>query len=330
MIFDGIWAAWKTKKLFGWLQQEPYTTPVHRSYCQIYIHHFFCCGKLCSRCFDTKRKTLLRDFEQISFWWCLELLVFFARHATSPVWKDIQMLKFGQIVDLDLIERSAPNKYVQVRRRRVSLSGWDEGVKVSSWSQLVGVVLPGVWWVVDWYQCILECGLIKGIGFAVATQRHKKRILPIAWFSTESWSPLISYQHGLETYLNLQTYCFFRISMFSLTLTILLENCGFGLWKLPFFTQGWIRGDVALPSSQELQEKVLQAEAEHRRRIADWQKRSLGALGVRGTKKGGSSSIEGFGGDKVVIGNDMTASVCDCCGYICRLSTLVMDGNGWQ
>ena len=27
--------------------------------------------------------------------------------------EDIQMLKFGQIVDLDLIERSAPNKYVQ-------------------------------------------------------------------------------------------------------------------------------------------------------------------------------------------------------------------------
>ena len=27
--------------------------------------------------------------------------------------QDIQMLKFGQIVDLDLIERSAPNKYVQ-------------------------------------------------------------------------------------------------------------------------------------------------------------------------------------------------------------------------
>ena len=29
--------------------------------------------------------------------------------------QDIQMLKFGQIVDLDLIERSAPNKYVQDR-----------------------------------------------------------------------------------------------------------------------------------------------------------------------------------------------------------------------
>ena len=122
-----------------------------------------------------KKSDSLQDFERISFWWCLELLFFFARHPTSPVWKDIQMLKFGQIVDLDLIERSAPNKYVQVRRRRVSLSGWDEGVKVSSWSQPVGVVLPGVWWVVDWYQCILDCGLIKGSGFVVATQRHKKK-----------------------------------------------------------------------------------------------------------------------------------------------------------
>ncbi len=36
------------------------------------------------------------------------------------------MLKFGQIVDLDLIERSAPNKYVQVR----SFWGDDEGLKV--------------------------------------------------------------------------------------------------------------------------------------------------------------------------------------------------------
>merc|ERR1711972_243855 len=33
--------------------------------------------------------------------------------------QDIQMLKFGQTVDLDLIERSAPNKYVQELREKV-------------------------------------------------------------------------------------------------------------------------------------------------------------------------------------------------------------------
>merc|ERR1712039_178402 len=33
--------------------------------------------------------------------------------------QDIQMLKFGQIVDLDLIERSAPNKYVQELQEKV-------------------------------------------------------------------------------------------------------------------------------------------------------------------------------------------------------------------
>lgn len=36
--------------------------------------------------------------------------------------QDIQMLKFGQIVDLDLIERSAPGKYVQDSRDGVSHS----------------------------------------------------------------------------------------------------------------------------------------------------------------------------------------------------------------
>ena len=33
--------------------------------------------------------------------------------------QDIQMLKFGQTVDLDLIERSAPNKYVQELQEKV-------------------------------------------------------------------------------------------------------------------------------------------------------------------------------------------------------------------
>ena len=33
------------------------------------------------------------------------------------------MLKFGQIVDLDLIERSAPNKYVQDSREAL-VSEW--------------------------------------------------------------------------------------------------------------------------------------------------------------------------------------------------------------
>jgi len=33
--------------------------------------------------------------------------------------QDIQMLKFGQVVDLDLIERSAPNKYVQELQEKV-------------------------------------------------------------------------------------------------------------------------------------------------------------------------------------------------------------------
>ena len=76
----------------------------------------FCCGKCSLRCFDTKI-TSLGGFERIcsGHAWnrcCINKL--FLPGTLGPVWEDIQMLKFGQIVDLDLIERSAPNKYVQV------------------------------------------------------------------------------------------------------------------------------------------------------------------------------------------------------------------------
>ena len=60
-------------------------------------------------------------------WFCSPFLyIFFAWHFSGDPLvpygaQDIQMLKFGQIVDLDLIERSAPNKYVQDRWVDVTL-----------------------------------------------------------------------------------------------------------------------------------------------------------------------------------------------------------------
>ena len=55
------------------------------------------------------------------------MLVFFVvRQIWVLLMQDIQMLKFGQIVDLDLIERSAPNKYVQVQKSE----GWVFGVEM--------------------------------------------------------------------------------------------------------------------------------------------------------------------------------------------------------
>ena len=56
------------------------------------------------------------------------------------------MLKFGQIVDLDLIERSAPNKYVQVRRRSGEFFGVTmvPGVKVSRCGATNGMMSCGL------------------------------------------------------------------------------------------------------------------------------------------------------------------------------------------
>jgi len=51
--------------------------------------------------------------------------------------QDIQMLKFGQIVDLDLIERSAPNKYVMELQDRVSEAEREHRRKIADWEKRI-------------------------------------------------------------------------------------------------------------------------------------------------------------------------------------------------
>jgi len=51
--------------------------------------------------------------------------------------QDIQMLKFGQVVDLDLIERSAPNKYVQELNEKVAESERDHRVRLTEWEKRI-------------------------------------------------------------------------------------------------------------------------------------------------------------------------------------------------
>ena len=49
--------------------------------------------------------------------------------------QDIQMLKFGQIVDLDLIERSAPNKYVQELQEKVLQAEAEHRRRIADWQK---------------------------------------------------------------------------------------------------------------------------------------------------------------------------------------------------
>lgn len=174
MIFDGIWAAWKTNKLFGWLQQEPYTTPFHRSYCQIYIHHFFWCGKLCLRCFDTKKTRPLRDFEPISFWWCLffccpaNLGPVNAGHSDAEVWTDSWLGSYRTIST----QQVRPGAEIG----RVSLWGWDEGVevlKVITTGRCGATRGDDELWI--WYQCILEGALIEGSDLLFASHKTSSK-----------------------------------------------------------------------------------------------------------------------------------------------------------
>merc|ERR1712187_108040 len=51
--------------------------------------------------------------------------------------QDIQMLKFGQIVDLDLIERSAPNKYVMELQDKVGEAEREHRRKISEWEKKI-------------------------------------------------------------------------------------------------------------------------------------------------------------------------------------------------
>merc|ERR1711964_357336 len=51
--------------------------------------------------------------------------------------QDIQMLKFGQIVDLDLIERSAPNKYVQELQERVNAAERESRARLAAWEKKI-------------------------------------------------------------------------------------------------------------------------------------------------------------------------------------------------
>mmetsp|Transcript_19157 Transcript_19157/g.44611 ORF Transcript_19157/g.44611 Transcript_19157/m.44611 type:complete len:1781 (+) Transcript_19157:58-5400(+) len=51
--------------------------------------------------------------------------------------EDIQMLKFGQTVDLDLIERSAPNKYVQELQEKVLDAEKDHRSTLARWEKMI-------------------------------------------------------------------------------------------------------------------------------------------------------------------------------------------------
>jgi len=51
--------------------------------------------------------------------------------------QDIQMLKFGQVVDLELIERSAPNKYVQELQEKVTEAERDNRLRLSDWEKRI-------------------------------------------------------------------------------------------------------------------------------------------------------------------------------------------------
>eukprot|EP00931_Biecheleriopsis_adriatica_P072873 TRINITY_DN47261_c0_g1_i1.p1 TRINITY_DN47261_c0_g1~~TRINITY_DN47261_c0_g1_i1.p1 ORF type:complete len:1243 (-),score=428.26 TRINITY_DN47261_c0_g1_i1:43-3222(-) len=51
--------------------------------------------------------------------------------------QDIQMLKFGQIVDLDLIERSAPNKYIQELHEKVLQAEAEARRRLTEWDKKI-------------------------------------------------------------------------------------------------------------------------------------------------------------------------------------------------
>merc|ERR1711907_472554 len=51
--------------------------------------------------------------------------------------QDIQMLKFGQIVDLDLIERSAPNKYVMELQEKVTQAEGETRQGLAKWERKI-------------------------------------------------------------------------------------------------------------------------------------------------------------------------------------------------
>eukprot|EP00933_Yihiella_yeosuensis_P025357 TRINITY_DN19695_c0_g3_i5.p1 TRINITY_DN19695_c0_g3~~TRINITY_DN19695_c0_g3_i5.p1 ORF type:complete len:1177 (-),score=369.47 TRINITY_DN19695_c0_g3_i5:167-3223(-) len=51
--------------------------------------------------------------------------------------QDIQMLKFGQTVDLDLIERSAPNKYVQELHEKVAEAEQENRRRLQDWDKRI-------------------------------------------------------------------------------------------------------------------------------------------------------------------------------------------------
>merc|ERR1711972_964825 len=51
--------------------------------------------------------------------------------------QDIQMLKFGQTVDLDLIERSAPDKYVQELKEKVEEAEIEHRQRLTDWERKI-------------------------------------------------------------------------------------------------------------------------------------------------------------------------------------------------
>merc|ERR1719387_2785666 len=51
--------------------------------------------------------------------------------------QDIQMLKFGQVVDLELIEKSAPNKYIQELQEKVAIAEGENRTELAKWEKKI-------------------------------------------------------------------------------------------------------------------------------------------------------------------------------------------------
>ena len=300
MILDGIWAEWKTRNCLVDCSMR-HIPPLFIGVIVKSLFTVFLLWKIMRDMFWHKKAIhykILNGFLSGDAWNCC----FFCPapnksclegHSNAEVWTDSWLGSY-RTISTQQVRPGAPSE------------GWDEGVKVSSWSQPVGVVLPGVWWVVDWYQCILDCGLIKGIGFVVATQRHKKKDpshrLIFHWILVAR--DFISTRNGNLYKLTNLLFFFFNFYVWSdhfvgkLRLRLVETS-------LPHRVGQGVMLHSHLPRSSrrkccKLRRNTVDASPIGRR--GHW-----GPWG-QGNQNGDHRVNRGFGGDKVVIGNDMTAS----------------------
>ena len=123
----------------------------------------------------TQKKTRpLRDFEPISFWWCLffccpaNLGPVNAGHSDAEVWTDSWLGSYRTIST----QQVRPGAEIG----RVSLWGWDEGVevlKVITTGRCGATRGDDELWI--WYQCILEGALIEGSDLLFASHKTSSK-----------------------------------------------------------------------------------------------------------------------------------------------------------